>query len=275
MVIRVDTYQNLEEDVASALDICVEYLREVIEDTADLLWREHGCGYIEYYREWAEKFIAENRGESITEVYVCHLARSIEVPSMLLPVPLLLTTQNSFSAFLRENMVSFEYDDGKMGLTYRGNKVSFDWVHNQYLDDWNRHLAYRLGYYEDEQDFCVNGFAFRAGIEHEMNGYYRTLQEGPELLQDLDEMLKTDLTSRFKSQSKYYALYIRTAWENVLFDGHEEINTIEDKIDYFLLECMEYLHLYYLGGDGLVEVPVIRFSDAATVLVDHYEEIDE
>ncbi len=275
MIIEIDTYENMVEGVAEALDICVEYLREAVLDKYIELYQEYGCSYWDYFHEWIQQFIQDNRGEDITELYICHLARLIEVPEKLEPLQNLMTTENCFSSLLSDNGITARMEGHRILLKYKGQEIdakriySPDRVSNNYCN-----LAFRLGYFEDKQDFCVNGFAFGAGVENDMNGYFRHLQQGPEILGELDKFLGTSIRNAYKRNSKYYKVYLRVPLTQAIFDGHEELDS-EQKNDYFLERCIEYLAAYFDTGEGCSDIPIIRLSDDSSVLIDHAEEVPE
>ena len=78
MVIGVESVEKMIDDICDFLDIVPEYLKERIVDIADKSASEED--YSQAFLRLSEEFISENTGESINEVYFCHLTRSIDKP---------------------------------------------------------------------------------------------------------------------------------------------------------------------------------------------------
>lgn len=276
MVIKVDTFEDIEEGVCNALDIDEEYLREVVRDAYDDAYYNHRDDYGIVFNEWISNFVRENAFNEITEVYVCHLARLIEKPEVLMPLPDVLTTDTALSKFLKEHSISFRMDGHKLILSYKGREVPPKVVYDPgSIRHEHAGLAFRLGYFDDEQDFCVNGFAFGADLKNGSDGYFRNLSWGPEILMRLDDFLKMHLQLDYMKCSAYYKVYIKRPIEDIVFDGKDYIKTAEQKSEYFLERCVEHLAQYYCTGEGMFNIPIIRFADDKAVAVDYYEEIPE
>lgn len=276
MVIKVDTFENIEEGVCDAFDIAEEYLREVVVEAYDNAYNNHGMNYGTAFDEWISNFVRENATQDITEIYVCHLARLIEKPKVLMPLPEVLTTNTELSLFLKEHSISFRMEGHRLILSYRGREVLPVEIYDP-ESVMNEHcgLAFRLGYFEDEQDFCVNGFAFGADLKNGSDGYFDRLSWGPEILMRLDDFLKTHLQLDFMECSTYYKVYIKRPIEDIIFDKKSELLTEEQKSEYFLERCIEHLAQFYCTGEGMLDIPVIRFADDKAVVVDYFEEIPE
>ncbi|MCD8231850.1 MAG: hypothetical protein LUD14_08565 [Clostridiales bacterium] len=277
MIIEIDTYEKIEHGVCDALDLDKEHLREAVNEAYDDAYR----GNVNFsggtvFDNWISGFVQEKISHTLTEMYVCHLARLIREPDVLMPLPTVLTTNTTLSRFLIDRGISFRWDGNRLILSYNGQEISPTEIYNSDLVT-NEHcaLAKRLGYFSDEQDFCVNGFAFGAGVEDDLNNYFRSLSIGPEFLMCLDKFLKTSLRWEYKRESKYYKVYVKSPVDGIIFDGKDEIKTPEQKSEYFLEKCIGHLAEYYHTGKGMREIPIIRFADDVSVMVDHYEEIPE
>ncbi|MCC8192302.1 MAG: hypothetical protein LIO41_04605 [Ruminococcus sp.] len=276
MVIKVDTFEDIEEGVCNALDIDDEYLREVVRDAYDDAYYNHRDDYGIVFNEWISNFVRENAFNEITEVYVCHLSRLIEKPEVLMPLPDVLTTDTALSQFLKEHSISFRMDGHKLILSYKGREIQPTEIYDP-KSVMNKHcgLAFRLGYFYDKQDFCINGFAFGADLKNGSDGYFERLSWGPEILLRLDEFLKTHLRLDYMKHSTYYKAYIKRPIEDIIFDGKDDIKTVEQKSEYFLKKCIEHLAQFYYTGEGMLSIQIIRFADDKAVAVDHYEKIPE
>lgn len=275
MIINGDTFEHMERDVATVLDVSAIDFRKAVktamrnasEKKRDPDWR--------VFRNWSQDYIHKHRREDVTAVYVCHLTRMIEKSDILLPLPTLLTGNNAFSNFLLEHGIAFSFCDNKLILRYNGKLIDPASIYNP-RDARHKHsgLALRLGYFGNRQDFCVNGFSFAAGIENDLNGYFKSLAQGPELLMRLDYFLGTNLRHAYEIQSKYYIAYIKANWSDVVFDSYENIKTAGEKELFFLEKCIEHLAEYYENGSGMGDIPILRFKDTDCVEVEYYQEID-
>ena len=276
MVINVECADKMIEDICEYLDIVPEYLRERILDIADDSMNDK-CFNDEKFRELSYSFISEYNNEQIEEIYLCHLTRSIDMPKLLMPLKELLTSDNSFSSFLKENKITFSYQDSKLIMEYNGKKISPKNIYD-YSKVENEHtrLAARLGYL-GEKDFCINGFLFAIEPENSTDGYYQLLMEGPELLQDIDAFLSTNLIEEYQKHSKYYFAMIRVPLSRIIFDEKKEWNNFEDKTRIFLTCCFEFLMTWYEKTEcslGLYN-KMMRLDDYSSAVVDHYIELED
>lgn len=254
------------EDICDYLDIVPEYLREKIEDMGDkaIVDDMFNCSK---FVDLSERFIAEHNNDPLDEVYLCHLARSIDVPKILLPLPDLLTTKNSFSDFLQKHNIQFAYDENRFEMYYKGRKVS----------DFSRapRLKIRLGHY-DEPDFCVNGFAFAIEPKISTDGYYDRLFKGPELLQDIDDCLDKTLSKDFRKISNYYLVIVKVPLSDIIFDEREDLNVPGDRTKMYLSACFEFLLAWYSKGNYCCYLhnEKLRLSDYTSIEVDHCIKLD-
>ena len=165
-------------------------------------------------------FISKNNDDEIEEVYLCHLIRSIDRPDKLYPLHEVLTTQNSFSDFLRQEGFCFKISDQKIHLIFDGKEYSEIELGTPVEDkNYYGHLAVRFGY-DDDPDYCLNGFLFAINPERSTDGYYDLLKRGPEVLQDIDKLFDTNLSSTFYKISNYYFALIRVDLNQIMVPVH-------------------------------------------------------
>ena len=270
MIIRTETYRDLEEDLATILDIDELFLYERLAEIS----RECLDGFHsdwDKYEEQIDSLISEYADlNMVDEVYIYHLGRHMVKPKELLPLKELFLSENRFSAFLKEHNIVFDEQDGKLRFFYRGRQITAEEI----LASGHFHLlAKRLGYL-GEADFCVNGFAFWPNIEKTSDGYFHDLQRGPEIIENMGRFIGKDLWREFKEQSKYYGIVFKIPVEEVIFDGRDDTETKEEKVRCLLKYALYYLNDFYngsIGGNNLM----LRIHDSKKVEVDHCILIDE
>ena len=128
------------------------------------------------------------------------------------------------------------------------NGVSFG------LEDYIGNIEFRL-----ETDYCINGFAFREGLEK--NDYYSTLSRGPEILYEIYKLLKIDnMIDDYISNSNYYCFEYLIPISKVIFDGYDSCINNLDKTKKFLKEVLKYLY-YEMIGNTASDYLVLRLPD--------------
>ena len=120
-IIRVDTLDNLIEDVASYLGISPYKLLDVLAQYSDRLFNLNTDCY---------QYIAKHKKYTLEEFYLCHVAAKLDCDDHmeLLPLDKLLTTQNSFSDFLLEHGIKFERSQNTgylLELFYKGEHIEW------------------------------------------------------------------------------------------------------------------------------------------------------
>ena len=265
MVIRTETYRDLEEDIATICDCVEEFIYEKIYDFDSQCFNGSDSDW-DKFCELMDHFIDENADLSlIDEVYIYHLARHISEPTELLPLRELLLTQNHFSAFLADNDVVFKEQDGQLAFYYKQHLIT----PQQLLSSGHNHLlARRLGYL-GEEDLCINGFTFWPDIEKTSDGYYRDLQFGPEVLGCIERYLGIDLCGAYRDKSNYYGMVFRVPIDEIIFDGKDSVVIREDKVRYLLKHSLLTLYGCYFHCPSNSNNPMIRIRDDAKAKIDH------
>lgn len=124
MVIRTETYKNLEEDIATICDCVEEFIYERISDFDSQCIDGFNSDWDRFY-ELIDQFVDENADLSlIDEVYIYHLARHFNEPTELLPLKELLLTKNPFSAFLADNDIVFKEQDSQLAFYYKRRLIT-------------------------------------------------------------------------------------------------------------------------------------------------------
>ena len=141
----------------------------------------------------------------------------------------------------------------------------------QLLDDEFRYsngnmyyIKSRLGYNE-KQDYCVNGFAYREHLDK--NYYFVALSRGPELVQNIELLLNIDgMISDYYKNSKYYCIKYLIPLSEVIFDMDNPPETNRDKMIVFLNQSLLRLYDEWRGSRFVCdENLILRLSDYAMI----------
>lgn len=270
MIIRTETYRDLEEDLATIMDIDELFLYErLVEISRDCLDGFHSDW--DKYEEQIDRLISEYADlNMVDEVYIYHLGRHVIEPKELLPLKDVLLSENKVSDFLKERDIVFDEQNGKLRFFYKGREITTEEI----LAKGHFHLfARRLGHL-GEADFCVNGFSFWPNIEQTSDGYFQDLQRGPEIIENIGRFIGKELWREFKEQSKYYGIVFKVPVEDIIFDGRTDTETKEKKVMCLIKYALYYLNDFYngsVGGNNLM----LRIHDSKKVEVDHCILIDE
>ena len=243
-IIRVDTLDNLREDVANYLGIACSELLDVLEQYSDSSFNLNDDCY---------QYIAKHKKYTLREFYLCHVAAKLDCEHMeLLPLEKLLTTQNSFSNFLLEHGIKFEKSQNsrcKLDLFYKGKLIKYG----------NSRIKDRFS-----EDLCVNGYQFLYDITSSAQDYNEYCST-PEFLQDLDRLLGNDLLNKFQTQSQTYVALCRVPKGKIVFDTNVPVQNFEER---YIYSAMEYIWKYWKGGSGYN--PALRALDTDTVKIEKW-----
>jgi len=270
MILRTETYRELEEDLAKIMGIeelvLYQRLSEVSRECLDGFNSDW-----DKYEKQIDNLISEYADLSvIDEIYIYHLGRHVVEPVKLFPLKEVLLSENNVSEFLKERDIVFDEQNGRLRFFYKGKEITKEDI----LAKEHFHLfAKRLGYL-GEADFCVNGFSFWPNIEKTSDGYFYDLQRGPEIIENIGRFIGKDLWREFKAQSKYYGIVFKVPIEDAIFDGRNDTKTKEEKVKCLIKYALYYLNDFYngsVGGNNLM----LRIADNKTVQVDHCILIEE
>lgn len=270
MILRTETYRDLEEDLATIMGIdelfLYQRLSEISRDCLDGFnsdWDKYEKQIDSLISEYADLNV-------IDEVYIYHLGRHMVEPKELFPLKEVLLSENKLSRFLKEHDIVFNEQNGQLRFFYNGREITTEDI----LAKEHFHLfARRLGHL-GEADFCVNGFSFWPNIEKTSDGYFQDLQRGPEIIENIGRFIGKDIWREFKEQSKYYGIVFIVPVEEVIFDGRNDTRTKEEKVKCLIKYALYYLNDFYNGsicGNNLM----LRIADNKTVGVDHCILIEE
>lgn len=268
--IDTSTYESLKRDVMQFLNLTEENLKSIY---ASLLTEDNE-------QEWVEKYIENMKiEESLDYIQFFHLTRRLNGSNIV-------ENNNLEQLLLHESPLSDFFK--RYNITFRKNGRHIDMYHNdelKILDDQDRYergnvsyLRLRLGY-NDNQDYCVNGLAFRTNIEN--NGYFRPLRICPEFVEQVGELIdNTRIAYEYRNNSKYYCIEYLIPLSDVIIDGYKLDEPVQNKIIVFLSKSIVKLYDYWLDDikniisyhdDNLV----LRLSDDANINPEWVKNIEE
>lgn len=162
----------------------------------------------------------------------------------------LLLKESVISDFFKQYDISFVENNNNINLLYKNVVVNISDVKHE---DYNGNIEFRF-----ETDYCINGFAFREGLEK--NCYYSTLSRGPEILYEIYKLLNIDnMIDDYINNSNYYCFEYLIPISNVIFDGYDSCITNLDKTKFFLKEVLKYLYYEMLGHKS--DYLILRLPD--------------
>ena len=258
MIIRSETYQELESDIAELFDAVPEYIQEKVEEI------NANCESTdeETLNRLMDSFIAqEARLDQIDTFLAYHLTVCGDDLKVIKPLNEVLTDENSeLRILLADNNLRIVNGNGHLRLYQNGKEIDPQVIRNR-----AQLLARRLGCL-GEPDYCINGFSFWKDIRETSDGYYDQLEKGPEFLRCIDEFLGTKLAQTFRKRNHYYGLAYEVPFTTAIFDSHPTLS-IHEKKQYYVHNALKMLLGYYLGYPYLGSNPMVRIPDAESAQV--------
>ena len=181
----------------------------------------------------------------------------------------LLTTENVFSSFLRNNNICFKLtEEGTIDLYFRDKKIPLSYSGENPMPN----LASRL-----QKDFCVNGFAIRDSLEKEENGYYQSLTGCPEFISVLDEVLHLSnrLCYSYLEVSKSYCIEYVVPIREVIIDGGGQQDTQQAKTIDLLNSFVNHLYDQWVCSLGNADCVVLRLQDNVEMNSEYFVRAEE
>ena len=216
--------------------------------------------------EWVEDFLADHIiDETLEYIQMFHLTRRLNDTDLRANNNLqqLLLGKSPLSEFLKKYNVTFEKGKGHIDMLYKGKVQLLDNEY-KYPDGNVYYVKSRLGY-NDIQDFCVNGFAFRSYLED--NNYFTLLSRCPELVGQIEELLGIKgMSFDYYYNSKYYCIEYLIPLSEVIFDINNPPQTERDKTMELLKQSLLRLYNDWAGNSFLCdENLILRLSDDAMI----------
>lgn len=226
--------------------------------------------------EWIQDFLSDYIvDESIEYIQMFHLTRRLKGTNLRENNNLkqLLLAGSPLSKFFKKHKVTFEASEGHIDLYYTGQFQPLD-DEFRYADGNIYYIKSRLGYNE-EQDYCVNGFAFRSYLEE--NHYFFALSHCPELVENIERLLGIrGMSEDYHNSSKYYCIEYLIPMSEVIFDMNNPPETDHEKMVEFLSQAILRLYKEWAGIDfGCDENLILRLSDNANIKPEWFVKAEE
>ena len=194
-------------------------------------------------------------------VLIHHICRRLELDNgnfSSLNLRRLLTTENAFSAFLRNHGITFKLTDEAIVPFLNDRRINLASIPTNYGASLRRRL---LGASRDA-DVCVNGFALGDSIQK--NSEFSYYAECPELIRMLDCILHSlDLLHDYQELSRTYLISYPVNITDVILDSCSEACSCK-KVER-LVGCYLDRLFYGLSTDGLINADlgnvVLRVND--------------
>ena len=202
MFILTDSIENI---VISISELTSCSLREIETFSREIYdgCEENSIIYMDRIRKKVMNFMEIYAKAKIEMVCMHHLTRRLNGYSDGKTVGNnlhdLLCKESPLTSFLASFMVEFTSDNEVVRMLYRGQEVNVGVGPAASI-----RLKLRLGQLDkNARDHCINGFAFADRLEK--NNYFSYLSYGPEILQDIAEVLhRPEIIEAYKRQSSYY-----------------------------------------------------------------------
>lgn len=266
----IDTRTNtsLKEGVMNFLNISkgemIQMFISIYEDTEKEPWK------------WVEDFLADyDINETLEYIQMFHLSRRLNGTDLKANNNLkrLLIEQSPLSDFFRKYEIIFKLNQNHIDMYYKGDLQILD-DEFQYHNGNVSYIKSRLGYYQN-QDYCVNGFAFRLYLEE--NYYYSALSWSPEFIGNIERLLDIHgMQNDYIENSKYYCIEYLIPMSDVIFDLSYPPTTAQEKTVEFLRKAILRLYDEWLGSSFVCdENLVLRLDDNADIMPEWYVTAEE
>ena len=252
------TQESLKQGIMEFLNLSVSEMIQIFmsiyEDTEKEPW------------EWVSDFLSDNMIDEVLEhIQMFHLSRRLEGtdPKKNNNLEQLLLEDSPLSNFFKKYKITFKPSKGHIDLYYKDELQSLD---NEFRYDGGNvcYIKSRLGYHKN-QDYCVNGFAFRSYLEN--NGYFSSLSSCPELVGNIESLLGIrGMVTDYYDNSKYYCIEYLIPMSDVIFDMGNPPETDYEKTVEFLKQAILRLYDEWVGSSFICdENLILRLSDDANI----------
>lgn len=252
--IDTTTQKSLKQGVMKLLNLSAggmaQMFMSIYEDTVKEPW------------EWVGDFLSDySVNETLEYIQMFHLSRRLNGTDIRANNNLeqLLLEDSPLSDFFKRHKITFESNKGHIDLYYRGELQPLE-EEFRYSGGNIYYLRSRLGYNES-QDYCVNGFAFRSYLEK--NYYFSSLSYCPELVGNIEALLDIHgMSMDYYNNSKYYCIEYLIPMTDVIFDMGYPPETANEKTVEFLKQAILRLYDEWIGSSFVCdENLILRLSD--------------
>lgn len=211
-----------------------------------------------------ENFLANRKMDKTLEhIQMFHLSRRLNGTDLHDNNNLeqLLLNESPLSLFLKKYGITFSKVENHIGLYYKDIFQPLD-DESKYENGNIWYVRGRLGYDQDF-DYCVNGFAFRERLER--NYYFSALSNGPEFVQNIACLFNIEkMLTDYCNNSQYYCAEYIIPLSDVIFDLNVPPETNKDKTVELIKQSLVKLYDSWRRCDSFENL-VLRLSDHATI----------
>lgn len=262
------TQDSLKQGVMELLNLSLDEMIEIFMSIDDPVEKEPS--------EWIQDFLSDYIvDESLEYIQMFHLTRRLNGTNLRANTNLkqLLLEETPLSNFFKKHKVTFEPSKDHIDLYYNGKFQALD-DEFRYADGNIYYMKSRLGY-NDEQDYCVNGFAFRSYLEE--NHYFSALSYCPELVDNIERLLDIrGMSEDYYNSSKYYCIEYLIPMSKVIFDMNNPPETDHEKMVEFLRQSILRLYKEWAGIDFCCdENLILRLSDDANMKPEWFVKVEK
>ena len=135
-------------------------------------------------------------------------------------------SQTELYSFLRENGITIEMSKPELHYHSKTIDISFGDCPPEYEE--GKYAAWSVGrkvYY----DYCVCGF-----LSFSSSAYLGYVHKRPEILMDIDNLLKTNLADQWEKSHQAYEVIARVDARKIVYDGDKEQDEHQKTLNYLM-----------------------------------------
>ena len=263
------TQASLKSGVMELLNLSEEEMVQIFTTIHEDGWNDP----LTWVREFLSDRIVDER---LDYIQMFHLSRRLNGTDLKAGSNLkeLLLEESPLSNFFRGYGVTFMPNEGHIDLYYNGVLQPLD-DEFRYENGNIYYLRSRFGYNSENQDYCINGFAFRPSMEN--NNYYRQLSYCPELVENIGLLLGIHgMRMDYHNNSNYYCIEYLIPTLEVIFDEKNPPENNREKTIEFLSQAI--LKLYYewgISASAHDKNLILRLSDNADIKPEWFVHAEE
>ena len=137
-----------------------------------------------------------------------------------------LNSQTELYSFLNENGITIELSKSKLHYHSKTIDISFGDCPPEYEEE--KYAAWSVGrkvYY----DYCVCGF-----LSYSSSAYLGYVHKRPEILMDIDNLLKTNLSDQWEKTHQAYEVIAQVDAKKIVYEGDKEQDEHQKVLNYLM-----------------------------------------
>ena len=236
MQLNTTSYQDILKSICSLLELNEQAILDIIDSGYYMFQQEKQILYIDELYECYFNIVKKNFKGNIDKVPFYIISRRLnDTDNDGLSLLELLTGENSFSNFLKEYGLTFEFDK-VIEMYVKGNKVDIPEE-----SKYKHYLKYRFEY-----DYSFKGYAFTDQLIN--NEIIEKVKYGPEFFCYLYEYVDNDdeIIDTYFEKSKLYRFEYLVPINEIYFENYEELPSEQKQ---YHIVAMMMLRLYFYKYD--------------------------